>query len=392
MMEAILVDYQYPDKSSLTAAADLVLFPVRTLFEYKTILYDPSAPFKKEDEKCRNIFLKIIMAAVSLVLLPLILIAALIKYLDPQTKKVHESYQQKLNSKGMPAQASVQAPIQIENAKKPDVEGKIEFKVRGTGELGSDQKFNFATRMRLISGENLKTSPKDFYCEMSAFPETLKEYAIGSTLYLPSSLFTQGRVGNQLKFYWDDKLCFLDLEKDTEAQLKFVEEHIRYKAEVFVFEEDVPGDYTYWCKINFSRHLSPEAKKIPIGALGTVPLDFEELPEVDPDPDELRGFFYQHTKSLSLLLVFQLSGCNKDDIHIILDQKILYVYAKPYFPKIDRNQFNLAYINAPSELFTYMNIAEQVDPQSLDLAKTSAKLGDDGYLTLELFIQENVSI
>ena len=97
MVNKILICYAYQDKPTLLKIADAILYPTRALLGGKTIEYDPNKnSFREEDAKVTSLFLKIILALVAIPLLPITLIACLIKSAVKEGASIESALTKKL--------------------------------------------------------------------------------------------------------------------------------------------------------------------------------------------------------------------------------------------------------------------------------------------------------
>ncbi len=368
MLEVLFNNYRYPNKNACTSAIEEILLPTCTLFGYKTVQYDPSnQEFKEEDQKCNNVFFRILMLPVSVVLIPITVIACIVKALDPEVKKVHALYQERKNLK-------------------PDFKGIVEIEQNSFGYLGADKVHHFSDRIKLMNRKNLKTSVTDFYCEVSISTSTPKSIR---REVLPSSLFIQAKVGNQLRFLYDDKLWELDIKTGTEEYLKQNAIAVSKKDMIFGYNEDVPEDYVPWVHCGCTIFLSPEAKKITIGRDGIHPLDFDSLTCYSGSPGDAGVHLSEHENGDAKVIV-DVPGSKQEDIDLILDKNFFYIYATSSEPELlNREQYvKMPTHEPPPHIFAVINFAKyEISPQSLDLEKTSTKL-ENGRLTIQFFAKK----
>lgn len=97
MLESVLnIYYRYPEKKCLTKFADAILYPTSYTFCGKR--YDFVSSDKKfvriEDEKSHSLFIKVILAVTTVLILPLTLIACVIKLTDKQNRELHKEVQE----------------------------------------------------------------------------------------------------------------------------------------------------------------------------------------------------------------------------------------------------------------------------------------------------------
>ncbi len=366
MLEALLNDYKYPHKNTLTSIAEIVLFPTRTLFGYRTVQYDPSnQEFKEEDQKCNNVFFRILMLPVSIVLIPITVIACIVKALDSEVKKVHGLF---LSEKNL----------------KPYFKGMVEIHDVVTGYIGTDRKYQFSNRIKLMSGEKLKITPDDFYLSV-----TINSVNSKSEYVFPSSLFTQAKKGNQVRFYFDDKLYDLRMKEGMEDQIKEIHENLKEDPLLdlgfYQYEKDIPPNYFKWFfYAHWHIYLSPEAKRIRTDAPGILPVNFQQLSRATPTLTAAEAYYNES----DLLFNINVSGFHKDEIDIIFDKHTLYVYAYHRKEKqmSEYQQFGESKIS--ERICCFCNIVRsKIDPKSLDFEKTSTKI-EDGILTIQLFAKK----
>lgn len=91
-MELIKTCYQYPNKSCLLTAADVILTPLRGALNGKRVFFDASNKVTSiEDNKVKNVFLRVILAICALIILPLTLLACL-KVFSKENEKFHKEF------------------------------------------------------------------------------------------------------------------------------------------------------------------------------------------------------------------------------------------------------------------------------------------------------------
>lgn len=130
MLESVLNIYDYKDKSCLTSLADTILYPASRTFCGKRFIYfsDTNSFIRHDDEKAHSIFFRIISAIVAIILLPLALLASIIKGCNQQNRSVHESYleveknqqPQELQKKQSGTEQSSRTPSTNKPAPKPE--------------------------------------------------------------------------------------------------------------------------------------------------------------------------------------------------------------------------------------------------------------------------------
>lgn len=120
VLDKVLNNYQFENKSCLLKVVDAILSPTRQLMGAKTVHYDSqSKNFREEDLKSKNVFYKIVLLPAALLLIPVTLVACLIKVLEGSTQKIHLLYQSK-SEKGLSSEQN--APSSSEHSQEPSLE------------------------------------------------------------------------------------------------------------------------------------------------------------------------------------------------------------------------------------------------------------------------------
>lgn len=286
-----------------------------------------------------------------------------------------------------PSAQNINAPkseldIFTSNFTGPIKDGGIRLFKRTANYIGYDKKYQFSNTIRLINGEPLKISPKDFYCDV----EMTKEPTGSRYQELPSCLFSQARIGNKVCFVRDGTLHILTLDStiDRRGKKHFFDGCLRAAARaasdsmaVFRYDEDIPDDYFEWYSGIPKIYLSPFTQRIQLGVPGTIPLDFGELYAL-PSREDARVLAERCSKELYTLV---LEACGQPPITILLDGRRLMVLIdhSKHFRKLPKG-WNQGANTIPNYAFFIGMIPlkeEKFNPQGIH-----ASLNDAGHLTI----------
>jgi hypothetical protein len=270
----------------------------------------------------------------------------------------------------------------VEEFKGPCKQGQIKFYKRFAKHIGTDTKYQYGKTMSLLDDSPLKVAPKDVYCDIQMNDEPIES----TFIELPSSLFSQARVGNTIYYKHhpeekEEQLFVLSLDKNFDKDLKDAEIEARDSFAVFRYDKDVPEDSIEWRLGVPNIYLSSSTLQIQVGKQGASLLDIDQLHKLPAhSPVKILGAHY--TKKLYCLW---LSACGEPNITILLDTRRLMVHIDYSVTKIQQK------LNPRAE--TYNNILPlhefamflipykegKFDPQ-----KISASLDNRGILTIKI--------
>lgn len=168
--------------------------------------------------------------------------------------------------------------------------GEVFINSNATGYVGRDRKYSFGKRIKLENGKPLQVSPRDYY-----FNVTIKEGTKVFETMLPSSLFSQCRVGNEVRFFYGNTFYQLSLapfsmgerKKSFDDCQRHLIEGFRFFFSEFVYECDISENYFKWDERALVA-LSPQSKRIEIGKVGVAHLDFNSLHRISSDLTPLK--------------------------------------------------------------------------------------------------------
>lgn len=347
MLEALLTEYRYPNKNVGTSVADMILLPMRSTCGQWTVHYDPANQSFKEDQKTRILFFRIVMLPVSVILSPVALIACIIKVLDSELRKINALYQNRFI---------------------PQITGEIELREQTTGYLGNDNTFHFSERIKLPNGKNLIVSPKDFYCRIGI---TSAQFDSSRDMEFPSSLFSQAKEGNKLRFYLDDVPWELNIKVGFEKVLKNISKKVLLNDGQFLYDQDIPENYRPWFSRGCQIVLSPAAKKITIGKEGIDSLNYEGLTILRGEPELAAASLLKSDKG-ELTFILEVPGYSSEDIDLILDNNVFYMYAKRTWPSSKSKTSQMEINKLPSHIYFLYNLNKlKMELSQLDFERTS---------------------
>ena len=270
--------------------------------------------------------------------------------------------------------------------------GTIHIAWRTTYYIGRDQSFSFATTIQLLSGDFLKVNPNDriHRCVINIPNQQPKE------IELPSSLFSQACIDNQLWFILENHLYVLTLtpflhqyitgrieEVSVDECLKTGKQELNYSTNRFFDDEDVPLDYYQWGKNLFAGvYLSPQAKYIELGTDNVVPLNSSRLQPISSDLPSPK-ILWQGEKKYEYCV--KLAACGKPRIDIVYDQNLLHIHLlhrdmAERFPDLKKTGYITLRSELPMELFLVGSLYRP--KKAVDVDRIKASLDDTGILTI----------
>ncbi len=252
---------------------------------------------------------------------------------------------------------------------KPSPSGMISIALRRTGYVGKDESHSFAASLKLSNGTPLRISPQDYICFVRVTSATTLQ-----EVELPSSLFTQARMGNRLEFQQNGHLHVLNLDPDFDDHLKGVEAELKETRCEFLHKQDIPDDYHSWSHLVY---LSPQTKRVT--PLGAEPVDFGTLePLTTYQPIRI---LYGDTHPKTGELILQLAACGRPTIDILIDRRHLHVHT--YNPADLREMKEKGYEvvrTSGGDAF----YSDWMIPERFDVTQISATLNDRGVLTIAI--------
>lgn len=253
----------------------------------------------------------------------------------------------------------------IKNFKGPIERLIIKFNRTSAQYIGQDQQYQFRKNITLLDDSPLRVNSKDLYCDIQITDET----GNSALIELPSSLFSQARIGNILyyKHRQDEveKLFILSLDGNFEGDLKQAERAAAHSSVPFKYIVDILEDYIFLQETDDLIYVSPHALQIKVGEKGVFPLP-EDLPLLTNDLNETTLFF----KKINNALVWYFDVCGNPDITIILDgcRLMVYIdYATKQIPHRVMNSHDL-----PGSTFTMIRLTHE--EEHFNLQECSATL------------------